>query len=243
MPYVWRPGVTPEQELSGADKDAASILGSGDEQVSMEAVLARPLELTHNLEEQRVTAFINGEGSALKEIYDRHGSLIYSFCTRSLGADRAADATQEVFLAAWKSRSRYRPEAGSLQAWLMGIAKFKVIDILRSDGRKPISIDMTGSGESVSTENLRFGERATLINLGAATESAAISLTGERMLLAEAIKELPERAQEMVRLKFFADLTHAQIAERCKIPLGTVKSDIRRSLERLQRQLDGYQDA
>jgi RNA polymerase sigma-70 factor (ECF subfamily) len=213
-------------------KDAASIQCSGTELPAMEAVLDRPIELTLGLEDPCISAFISGDERALKEIYERHGSLVFSFCTRSLGVVRAADATQEVFLAAWRSRARYRPESGSLPAWLMGIARFKVIDILRSDGRTPISVDMTGSGESRDEGGLG----------GTPSENAAISLTGERMLLAEAIKQLPDRAQEMVRLKFFEDLTQAQIAERCDLPLGTVKSDIRRSLERLRRHLEGYQD-
>ena len=235
--------MTLNEREDSVDNNAASNQGTGDELPDMEALLDRPVELSLNLEDPCIAAFINGEESALKEIYNRHGSLVFSFCTRSLGAVRAADATQEVFLAAWKSRARDRPEAGSLPAWLMGIARFKVIDILRSDGRKPVSIDMTGSGEAASSHSMGSAEGDLRGHLGEATENAAISLTGERMLLAEAITQLPLRAQEMVKLKFFEDLTHAQIAERCNVPLGTVKSDIRRSLERLRRQLEGYQDA
>ncbi|MEX0768462.1 MAG: RNA polymerase sigma factor [Microthrixaceae bacterium] len=235
--------MTPEQELTGAEHISASFLASVGEEIPMEAVLDRPIELTPQYELDGLAFFMQGDASALKDLYDRHGSLIYSFCKRSLAPDRAADATQEVFLAAWKSRSSYRSEAGSLQVWLMGIAKFKVIDILRSDGRKPISIDMTGSGDSASTANQGLGDRSQSHDSWSSAESPAIGLTADRMILAEAINQLPERAQEIVRLKFFADLTHAQISERCNLPLGTVKSDIRRSLEKLQRQLHGYQDA
>ena len=224
--------MTHNQSGDSLDKSAASNQGSGNELPSMEALLDRPIELTLGHEDPCITAFISGEDRALKEIYERHSSLVFSFCTRSLGAVRAADATQEVFLAAWRSRDRYRPESGSLPAWIMGIARFKVIDILRSDGRTPMSVDMTGSGESRDADGLG----------GNPSENAAISLTGERMLLAEAIKQLPDRAQEMIRLKFFEDLTQAQIAERCDLPLGTVKSDIRRSLVRLRLHLEGYQN-
>lgn len=170
-------------------------------------------------------ALAAGDESALKAAYDAHGQLVFSYCRRSLSPERAADATQEVFLAAWRSRERYRPEAGSLAGWLLGIARYKVIDVLRSDGRAPMPKDMSGADELAGTDEER------------------VVAAAERMLMAEAIATLPERAQEMVRLAFFEDLTHAQISERCAVPLGTVKSDIRRSLGRLRRHLEGFDDA
>jgi RNA polymerase sigma-70 factor (ECF subfamily) len=177
-----------------------------------------------SLDESIARDLAAGDESALKAAYDAHGSLVYSFCRRSLGPERAADATQEVFLAAWRSRERYRAERGSLAGWLLGIARFKVIDVMRADGRAPVPRDLT-------TEDV------------AGAGESDVTATAERMLLAEAISTLPERAQEMVHLAFFEDLTHSQIAERCEVPLGTVKSDIRRSLQRLRRHLEGFDDA
>jgi RNA polymerase sigma-70 factor (ECF subfamily) len=58
------------------------------------------------------------------------------------------------------------------------------------------------------------------------------------LLVAEAMRELPDRAQRVIRLAFFDDLSHQEIAERTSLPLGTVKSDIRRGLERMRRHLE-----
>ena len=79
--------------------------------------------------------FAAGDPGAIEEVYAEHRALVHSFCRRSLDAGRAADATQDVFLAAWRSRDRYRPDAGTLAGWLLGIARFKVIDVLRAEGR------------------------------------------------------------------------------------------------------------
>jgi RNA polymerase sigma-70 factor (ECF subfamily) len=170
--------------------------------------------------------FVAGDDGALEALYRTHGSLVFTYCRRMLDPGRAADATQEVFVAAWRSRARYRPEAGTLAGWLLGIARFKVIDILRADGRQPVSV----------AEPERPGRQGSVDDRGP-TEIA------ERMLVAEALSVLSERAQGMVRLAFFEDLTHAQIAEKCDVPLGTVKSDIRRGLERMRRHLEGFEDA
>jgi RNA polymerase sigma-70 factor (ECF subfamily) len=203
------------------DDAAASEPTTRAEPSDVEAVLERSDEL----DEACVRRFVEGDPGALKTIYDTHSSLVYSYCRRSLGPELAADATQEVFLAAWRSRSSYRPESGSVPGWLMGIAKFKVIDSLRSSGRAPTPSDPTVTEQTQA----RVGDDA-------------VTRTAERMLLAEAISKLPERAQQMVRLAFFEDLTQTQIAERTNTPLGTVKSDIRRSLERLRRDLEGFDD-
>ena len=174
--------------------------------------------------------FAAGDPSALEAMYAEHGALVHSFCRRSLDPARAADATQDVFLAAWRSRERYRPEAGTLTGWLVGIARFKVIDILRADGRQPTLLadpQAAAGGEQVFDRSV---------------DEAAVTDIAERMLVAEALDELSDRAREMVRLSFFEDLTHAQIAERTEVPLGTVKSDIRRGLEQMRRHLGGLDD-
>ncbi len=171
--------------------------------------------------------FVCGDQGSLEAVYAAHGTLVFSYCRRSLDAERAADATQETFIAAWRSRDRYRPEVGTLEGWLLGIARFKLIDVMRADGRAPVPVaDPTASSSPAS-----------------AGDDAELAAIAERMLLAEALSALPERVRTIVGLAFLEDLTHAQIAERCDVPLGTVKSDIRRGLERMRRHLQSFDDA
>lgn len=168
--------------------------------------------------------FRGGDERALEQIYREHSRLVYSFCRRALDEHRAADATQEVFIAAWRSRERYRVELGSVAGWLMGIARFKVVDMLRVEQRNPLA--------APTAQGVDHGAVPTDV------ESMA-----QRMLIADALLELPERSREIVRSAYFDDRTHTQIAEVSGIPLGTVKSDIRRGLQRLRRHLEAFDDA
>jgi RNA polymerase sigma factor (sigma-70 family) len=175
-------------------------------------------------EESVLQGFAAGDESALKHLYDTHSRLVHSYCRRLVGPDQAADVTQEVFLAAWRSRDRYRPDAGTFTGWLMGIARFKAIDATRARARRPDTAEEdTGVDEP-----------------SAAAEADDLAV---RMLLTEALQQLPERARQMIELAFYEDLTHTEIAERTDQPLGTVKSDIRRGLERLRRHLEGFDAA
>ena len=163
-------------------------------------------------------AFARGDDDALRRAYDEHGRLIYTFCARSLGPERAHDVTQEVFLSAWKARDRFDPAKGNLAAWLTGIAKNRIIDAVRaekrhSDRRAPESTD--DMPDESETESL-----------------------GDRLLVADALRTLPERSRTILTLHYFEDLTHPQIAERTQLPLGTVKSDIRRGLARIRQHLE-----
>jgi len=175
-----------------------------------------------------VAAFVSGSDEGLKALYDEHGRLVFSYCLRILGASRAADATQEVFLAAWKSRERYRPEAGSLAGWLLGIAKFKAIDLTRVQHR---------NGDAMGTDV------GTEIPSPRGAQPNDPDRVAERLLVADALRVLPERSRKMVTMAFFEDYTHQQISEICGVPLGTVKSDIRRGLERLRRHLEGFDES
>jgi RNA polymerase sigma-70 factor (ECF subfamily) len=171
-------------------------------------------------DEALARAFVDGDGDALRRVYERHGSLVYSYCRRAVGADLAADATQEVFVAAWRSRQQFDPDRGSLAGWLMGIARFKVVDQLRARERSPLP-----SGEPLEP---------------ASRHSTDLDRIADRMLVDAALAQLPDRARGVLELAFLGDHTHAEIAEKTGIPLGTVKSDIRRGLARLRVELEGF---
>ena len=181
-------------------------------------VTAAEVPVGHDVE----TAFVRGDDDALRRAYDEHGRLVYSFCAKSLGSERAKDVTQEVFLSAWRARDRYNPEKGRLGAWLMAIARNRVIDNVRSEKR-------------------HSDRRADEDTIELSTE-AEVERTSDQMLVADALRELPERSREVITLAYFHDLTHPQISERTNIPLGTVKSDIRRGLARIRRHLEAQHD-
>ena len=161
--------------------------------------------------------FVAGDEAALREIFDLHGSLVLNISRRAVGVD-AEDVVQQVFVAAWKGRASFDAEKGSLPGWLTGIAKFKAVDHLRAKGRRPQSADR----EVEDT----------------ATQSADVGRVADRMLLTHALAKLPEERRRVVALAFFEDFTHQEISEHLAMPLGTVKSHVRRGLEALRHTLD-----
>lgn len=177
----------------------------------------QPVRLVDDLESD----FRFGGDRALRAAYEEHGALVYSVCRRTVGEAMAADVTQEVFISAWRSRHRFDSERGSLAGWLVGIAKHRCVDALRRSGRRPA---FTGADDAV-------------FDAGADDESTHRVI--DRMLLAEALDELSDRARRSVELAYLGDLSHVEIAEITGQPLGTVKSDIRRGLARLRRHLEG----
>ncbi|HKY14636.1 MAG TPA: sigma-70 family RNA polymerase sigma factor [Microthrixaceae bacterium] len=188
------------------------------------AMVDRTVSLREDADESLEGRFRSGDESAMEAVYRQHGSLVYSLCRRTLGPERAEDTTQEVFFAAWKSRERYDPESGALAGWLVGIARFKIIDLYRVEQRNPLA-----------------PEAAQAVDVG--VESAGVEEMAQRMVIAEALGSLSERSRRLVEHAFFDDLTHGQIAERYGMPLGTVKSDIRRGLQRLRNHLEGFDRA
>ena len=169
--------------------------------------------------------FSAGSEDALRELYDRFGSFVYSLCRRSVDDATAADITQEVFVAAWRNRGGYDAARGGLAPWLAGITRNKLIDFFRTVEREKKRVDKI---------------KSTLDSKGSPIASAdALEDVSLRMLLVDAIDTLPERARTIVTMAFFDELTHVEIAARTGVPLGTVKSDIRRSLDRLRHGL-GY---
>jgi RNA polymerase sigma factor (sigma-70 family) len=167
-------------------------------------------------------AWCEGDEHALRLAWDHHGTLVHTYCSRSLN-DRStvADCVQETFVSAWRSRHRFDPAKGRLAAWLLGIARYRVLDTYRAASRTPV----TGTG----TDAADRADPATPVQ----------DALADRLLIAHALEALSERSRRVVELAFYSDLTQSEIAARLDIPLGTVKSDMRRALLRLRAHIEG----
>lgn len=164
--------------------------------------------------------FVQGDEAALRWAYDRCAPLVHGLAQRALGdAAEAEDVTQQVFVAAWRGRARYSPERGPLTAWVVGITRNVLADALAARARRE-----------------RVDDRGVL---GAGVPSPdPVDALVDRVVVHEHLAALGEPQREILALAFFGDLTHAQIADRLRLPLGTVKSHIRRTLRQLREQIE-----
>jgi RNA polymerase sigma-70 factor (ECF subfamily) len=161
--------------------------------------------------------FRDGDETALREAYDRYGAAVLHLSSRTVGntAD-AEDVVQATFVAAWTGRSGFDPEKGSLLAWLLGIARRKAVDSLRARARADRAADTAARVGRVE----RVDEASDVVV--------------DRLVIADELATLPDEQRRVLQLAFFDDLTHPQIATVTGLPLGTVKSHIRRGMARLR---------
>lgn len=172
-----------------------------------------------------VEAFVAGDEGALADMYARWSSLVYSVALRSLGnVTDAEEVTQRVFTGAWTSRHTFDPTKAQLPAWLIGITRNKVAD-----------------AHAARSKQARL--RTQMITVTQTADKIEPPDVAERLILADEMSRLAAVPQQVLRMAFYDDLTHAQIAERTGLPPGTVKSHIRRSLLKLRARLEVYADA
>ena len=186
---------------------------------------ARPREVGVDDDESRLAleaAFRAGRPEAVRELYDRYSPLVYTIARRSLGSVADAEGVpQQVFVAAWRGRAGFDPVRAPLQAWLIGITRNTVADAHARRARE-----------------LRAADAATRTVEEVAPPADDPTRVVEQVVVADALGDLGEPQGEIMRLAFFDELTHVEIAERVGLPLGTVKSHIRRSLGRLRTRLE-----
>ena len=165
--------------------------------------------------------FVAGDEQALAEVYRRLSPVIFTLALRSLG-DRgdAEDVTQRTFVSAWTSRASYDSSKARLSTWLVAIARRRIADTHESRAKiRALQVEM----ERVTRPEDLVRDPPDL---------------SESLLVANEMQQLEPDAQAVMRLAFFDDLTHEQIARRLDMPLGTVKSHIRRSLIRMRNRLE-----
>jgi RNA polymerase sigma factor (sigma-70 family) len=189
--------------------------------VSADKVLrVRPVEPGDLSAAEVAAGFAAGREEALAEVYRRWSALVHGIALKMLG-DRAdaEDVTQQVFVSAWQGRSTFDPATGSLPAWLVGITKHRIADRLAARSRDQRTLAAVGS--------IREDLRAV----------PADDRLIDRLVLADEISRLGDPRRTILGLVFYEDQTYAQIAERLNLPLGTVKSHVRRGLLHLRDRL------
>jgi RNA polymerase sigma-70 factor (ECF subfamily) len=168
----------------------------------------------------------NGDPTALREAYERHGGWVLASARRSLGSlHDAEDVTQQVFADAWRGRAGFDADRGVLGAWLAGILRRRVADRLGARGREARPGMRLDVGE---TEAEGPGDLA-------GAEAPLADQVVETLLVADELARLPADQARVVRLAVLDELTHQQVAAATGLPLGTVKSHVRRGLARLRR--------
>ena len=174
-----------------------------------------------DIEKDLASRFRDGDERALEEIYRRWSPVVFTLALRSLG-DRAdaEDVTQRTFVSAWRSRGSFDRTRAKLSTWLIVIARRRIADAHEARSRL----------RATQEEILRTTAPEDLVR-----DAPDLADT---LLVAREIDRLEPEAQRVVRLAFFDDLTHVQIAQRLDMPVGTVKSHIRRSLQRMRARLE-----
>ena len=171
-------------------------------------------------------SFPDGDEAVLRAVYERYGGLVYRTALRALPSPSdAEDVTQATFVSAWHARATYRQDRAPLGAWLVTIARRRAVDRLRVLGRQRLA-DAAVEADARSTQATGSPDPARIV---------------DRIVVAEELGRLPEAQRRVLELAFFDDLTHSQIAGVTGLPLGTVKSQLRRGLLHLRRrwEVDG----
>lgn len=157
----------------------------------------------------------SGDRAALRMIYEAEAPIMLGVARRLLRrAALAEEAVQDAFVLIWRRADSFDPKLGSARAWIYAVLRNRALNMLRSERRLELS------DEPVAEETADDAEDP---------EAAMLRLSDASALKA-CLEKLEPKRRSAVMLAFVQGLTHAELAGRLDLPLGTVKSWIRRSL-------------
>ena len=164
-----------------------------------------------------------GDRRSFEELYARFSGVLFSTAYRVLNNQEAAeDVLQDVFIQIWEKAPLYDPARGKPMTWAVTLTRNKSIDRLRSTQRRNrLQDDVEREAQTFE----QFDDRSSF-------DAVAQGETGA--LVREAIGKLSKDQREAIELAFFSSMTQTEIAERLKVPLGTVKARIRRGMMRMR---------
>jgi RNA polymerase sigma-70 factor (ECF subfamily) len=174
-------------------------------------------------DEELLVLIAQGAEEALGVLYDRHGRIVYTIALRVTG-DRltAEEVAQDVFQIVWQQTAGFRPGAGTVAAWIIGITRHRAIDRIRSQRHKARQRDMPidDAAANVLTDKVDVADEAAI-----------------RGDVRAALGELPFEQRQVIEMAYYGGLTAGEIASSMGTPVGTVKTRLRLGLTRLRARL------
>nr|MDW3656492.1 sigma-70 family RNA polymerase sigma factor [Paraburkholderia terrae] len=156
--------------------------------------------------------------AAFEAFYRRTSPKIFAICLKVLrDRSEAEDTLQDVYVTAWNQAATFNPQLSSALTWLGTIARNRAIDRIRRRRTQPLD---EASAEEIVDDAL--------------TPAALAQLSEERQRLEHCLQALPGTQRGVIREAFFTGSSYAELAARMSVPLGTMKSWIRRSLMQLK---------
>lgn len=175
------------------------------------------LELLH--------AVASGDEEALGRLYDRHARLVFT-TARRIVVDRqvAEEVVQDVYVKVWRHAGRFDPRKGAFVNWLLTVTQRSALDRVRRR-RLPLA---------ASEEVDRAGEPWGAVEDSAPGPADQAVRSEDSTTIRDALRDLSEAHRQTVVLAYFEGLTREEIADRMRVPVGTVKSRLKYALDRLR---------
>ncbi len=174
-----------------------------------------------NPEEPLLPRIADGDRSAVSECIDRYSGLVWSLARRHLVIEAdAEDAVQDVFMELWSKADRFDPARAAEATFVSMLARRRMIDRNRKERRTPDRRPLADVEHALSRDG-----------------HAAIEASAESQRVLRAIEQMEPDQRQVLRMATWLGMTHAAIAEETDLPLGTVKSHLRRGLIRVREQL------
>lgn len=179
---------------------------------------------------QLLLAIADQSEQAFAELYQALSSRVHALALRILrDAACAEEAVEDCFWQVWRQAARFDPSRGCAEAWVLTLARSRALDAYRARARHDtVSLDALAEDGFEPAEDSIDADSAQLIDA-----------TRAQHALHAALLQLPAQPRQLLALAFFRGLTHDEIAEHTGLPLGTVKSHIRRALATLKPLLGG----
>jgi RNA polymerase sigma-70 factor, ECF subfamily len=161
-----------------------------------------------------------GDQAALRLVYSETSAKLFGVCLRILGErSEAEDVLQEVYLTVWRKAASFEESVASPITWLVAIARNRSIDRLRASGASRATLPIEAAAD-VPDASLSAVER--------------LEVDEDQARLRDCLHELEERQSAAIRAAFLDGFTYDELDERARVPLGTMKSWIRRGLLKLR---------